>query len=1066
MKVLITVSYFSFLACISVFSQDLNDWENPLVNGINRLPAHSTMYSFDNEIDAKAYDRSRSTRVLSLNGTWDFYFSPVPEKAPGDFYKSRISGWEKIDVPSNWELKGYGTAIYTNVRYPFEVNPPYIDHGDNPTGCYQREFEVPANWSGMDVILHFGGVSSAFYVWVNGKFAGYSEDSCLPSEFNITDKLYSGKNIVSVNVFRWSDGSYLEDQDHWRLSGIQREVLLLAEPKVSISDIFIQTPFDSDYKDASLQIRPKIKVSDNHDIKGYTLEAMLFDPDGEPVFDQPLKKSVSAIVNETYPRIDNVRFALLETVIRNPLKWTAETPDLYTIVFSLKDDEGQLLESKSNRIGFRSVETSSDGKILINGKAIYLYGVNRHDHDRYNGKALTRKNMLDDVILMKRFNINAVRTSHYPNDPYFYDLCDEYGIYVLDEANLETHGLGSYFSNQAEWNNSFMERGKRMVERDKNHPSVIIWSLGNESGRGPNHAAMAGWIKDYDYLRLIHYEAAQGNPREPGYIRPGEQGYPDRSVTLMANPVDQPWLDVLGRFYPTPAMAVEVARQSGDNRPIIFSEYAHSMGNSTGNFKDLWDVFRSEKRIAGGFIWDWIDQGLVKIDSSGNEYYAYGGDFGDKINDGDFCINGVIFPDRTPKPAMYEVKKVIQPAEITVSNIESLTFSILNRQIFSDLSIYSAEWNITENGIEILHGTLDIPSVLPGASCKLQIPLLKHPRIKSGAEYFLNFDFVLKHDQLWAKKGHSVVVEQFFLPWSNEPLPVVKKRLPDVEVRKDDAKILELEGKRFSIIFSKETGLITNWSVNGETLISGDGLYPSFWRPQTDNDFRGSKTHILLKDWKDSETDRSVSSFTSESLPDGSREVIIVHSFLSGKVTWINRLLISGDGTIQVNAEVNAAGELPVIPKIGMSVHVPVSYRDITWFGKGPQENYIDRDNAAFVGLYTKNIDDFITPYIMPQENANRTGIRWMRFTNKSGSGLEVKGNNLLSMSVWPWTMDQLESASHTNELPENDFITVNIDLLQMGVGGNDSWTMRAFPLSQYQIKPGNYTYSFIMAPK
>lgn len=1065
MKLLTT---FICVFCITVsytLAQQQNDWENPLVNGINRLPAHSTLYSFETVENAKTVDRSVSTRLLSLNGTWSFNFSPVPEQAPEEFYKSTVTGWKKIDVPSNWELKGYGTAIYTNVTYPFLVNPPYIDHTDNPVGCYQREFEIPAGWEGMNITLHFGGVSSAFYVWINGKLVGYSEDSCLPSEFDITDKIITGKNTVSVKVFRWSDGSYLEDQDHWRLSGIQREVLLLAEPPISISDVFVQAPLDREYKNASLHIRPKIRSSHNQDVKGFTLEAMLFGPDGKAVLKQPLTKDLSAIVNEAYPRIDNVRFALMEAQIENPLKWTAETPSLYTLVFSLKDKDGKLLEAKSMHIGFRLVETSGNGKILINGKPVMIYGVNRHDLNRYNGKAITRQDMLDDVLLLKRFNFNAVRTSHYPNDPYWYDLCDEYGIYVMDEANLETHGIGSYLSNQAEWNTAFMERGIRMVERDKNHPSVVFWSLGNESGRGPNHAAMAGWIKDYDYLRLIHYEAGQGNPRVPGYIRPGEPGYPDRTVTLKENPIDQPWLDMLGRFYPTPAMATEVARQPGDNRPIVFSEYAHSMGNSTGNFKDLWDVFRAEQRIAGGYIWDWIDQGLVKKDASGTEYYAYGGDFGDKINDGDFCINGVLFPDRTPKPALYEVKKVFQPVDITVNDLESLTFNALNRNVFTTLEQYMIQWELTENGISILNGKLDVSAVLPGESLTFKIPVLKMPKIKPGAEYFIKTDFVLKQDQSWAKAGYSVASEQFKLPWKTELAETVQKKLPSVVIKTDNVGILELTGKNFNIVFNKKTGLITNWTVNGKTLISGNGLRPSFWRPQTDNDFRGSKTHINLKEWKTSETERTVSSFVSADLAEGVKEVTIVHSLLDGKVKWINKIRISGDGILGVDAEIEADNGLPVIPKIGLTVQIPADYRTITWFGKGPQENYTDRETAAYVGLYSMDIREFITPYIKPQENATRMGIRWMRFTGADSNGLEVDGKDLLSMSAWPWTMDQIEKANHTNELPVNDFMTVNIDLKQMGVGGNDSWTMRAFPLQQYQIKPGKYTYSFTLNP-
>ena len=745
--------------------QHKNDWENPEINGLNREAARATMLSYNSEEDAKTFNRNKSNRILSLKGNWNFYFSPTPESAPDAFYKSKVEGWDLIEVPSNWELKGYGTAIYTNIVYPFKVNPPFIDHSDNPVGCYQRTFVIPDSWNDMQITLRFGGVSSAFYVWVNGKFIGYSEDSMLPSEFNITDNVIKGENIISVKVFRWSDGSYLEDQDHWRLSGIQREVKLLAEPKIRLRDFFVQTHLDSEYKNASLQIRPEIQNEYKKDLTGITLEAMLYDPDGKAVLNQPMKKDVLEIVNEIYPRLDNVKFALMEAEVINPLKWTAETPNLYILVFLLKDNKGKLLEAKSVRIGFRSIEKNSEGQILVNGRPIVIYGVNRHDHNQYNGKVVTREDMLKDILLMKRFNFNAVRTSHYPNDPVWYDLCDEYGIYVLDEANLETHGVGGLLSNQPEWNLAFMERAIRMVERDKNHPSIIMWSLGNEAGRGPNHAAMAGWIKDYDFTRLVHYEPAQGNPAKPGYIEPGEPGYPDRSKTLMANPIDQDWVDVLGRFYPKPDMALELARQQGDNRPIVFSEYAHAMGNSTGNFKELWDVFRSEKRIAGGYIWDWMDQGIVKKDDNGNEYYAYGGDFGDIINDGNFCINGVIFPDYAPKPAMYEIKKVFQPVDIQAKNIEELSFDALNRHVFINLDQYELQWEITENGISVLKGNLTCPAVKPGENYSFKLPVEKMPEIKPGAEYFLKIDFVLKEDHSWVEAGHSIASEQFELPW-------------------------------------------------------------------------------------------------------------------------------------------------------------------------------------------------------------------------------------------------------------------------------------------------------------
>ena len=1062
LKNIILASFILLIPGRTANSQQLNDWENPLVTAVNREPARATMYSFASEEKALEYLRSGSDRVLSLDGEWDFRFSPTPEEAPADFFMSEVKGWEKIPVPSNWEMEGYGTAIYTNIIYPYKVNPPYIDHSDNPVGCYQRSFEVPAHWKDMEVFLHFGGVSSAFYVWVNGEFVGYGEDSMLPSEFRITGKLREGKNVISVKVYRWCDGSYLEDQDHWRLSGIQREVLLLAEPGVRISDFFIQTRLDENYRDASLQVRPKIDCRKGTDAVGYSLEAMLYDPQGKKVLERPMQIDVRDIIEEAYPRIDNVRFALMEAEVGNPEKWTAETPYLYTLVFALKDNKGKLLEAKSTRIGFRSVETSAEGEILVNGKAILLYGVNRHDHQRYHGKVVSREDMLKDVLLLKQFNFNAVRTSHYPNDPYWYDLCDEYGLYVMDEANLETHGIGSLPSNLPEWNHAFMERAIRMVERDKNHPSVIIWSLGNEAGRGPNHAAMGGWIKDYDLTRLLHYEPAQGNPKYRDYIRPGEPGYPDRSKTLRANPRDQDWLDVLGRFYPTPSMALEVARQEGDTRPLIFTEYAHSMGNSTGNFKDLWDIFYAEKRIAGGFIWDWMDQGIVKTADDGREYYAYGGDFGDPINDGNFCINGVLFPDQTPKPALLEVKKVCQPVQVTAKDLESLSFRAQNRNVFTGLGMYRLHWEITENGKVMREGGMDVPSVLPGESWEFQLPAEKKPKIREGAEYFVKTDFLLKKDETWAKAGHSVAFEQFALPWYKDAKPG-KRKTGRVSIETDSPEMLVLTGTDFRISFDKMTGLITEWEQDGRIVISGEGLRPSFWRPQTDNDERGARTHELLAGWKRTESERRVGSFMVREAPGPVTEVVIEHIFLDGRVTWTNTIRVYGDGSLGIRAVIDADPELPVIPKIGLGMQIPGEYSHISWFGRGPQENYIDRRDGSYVGLFEADITDFITPYIQPQENANRTDIRWMRFSKAAGPSVEIKANDLLSMSAWPWTTEQLETARHTNELPSNDFITVNIDLIQMGVGGNDTWTMRAFPVEKYRVKSGKYEYRFVL---
>jgi beta-galactosidase len=605
------------------------DWENPGISGINRLPASATSISFESVEKSLAYDLKTSSRYQSLNGQWKFNWVPVPAEAPDDFYRMdyKVSSWNEITVPANWELNGYGTPIYTNITYPFvPVDPPNVPDDDNPVGCYVREFDLPDSWKDMKVTLHFGGVSSAFYVWLNGEFIGYSEDSMLPAEFDITDAVKNRNNRLAVKVYRWSDGSYLEDQDHWRLSGIQREVYLSAAPEIHIKDIFVQTDLDNEFQDAVLKIRPKMLYMDAEKAASWRIGMNLYGEGNTPVFEKDVEKSVERLINIAYPQTGHIPFGFFEEKISRPAKWSAEDPNLYTLVLWLKDEKGNIREARSVRVGFRELEIKT-GELFVNGSAVKLMGANRHDHDPVTGKVVSRELMLQDMLLMKKFNFNAVRASHYPNDPYWLDLCDEYGLYVIDEANLETHGVNSMLSNDPGWYEAFLSRAIRMVERDKNHPSIIMWSLGNESGSGPNHAAMAGWIKAYDPTRFIHYEGAQtninGNPMNPPLP-------------------DPPYVDVISRMYWTIDDMVKLATADNDNRPVMWCEYAHAMGNSVGDLEAFWDAIRSHKRLLGAFIWDWVDQGIVQQTAEGRKFWAYGGDFGDTlINDGNFCINGI-----------------------------------------------------------------------------------------------------------------------------------------------------------------------------------------------------------------------------------------------------------------------------------------------------------------------------------------------------------------------------------------------------------------------------------------
>ena len=1036
-------------------------WEDPLVCGINRDRARVTAYSFESIEDAVSCDRAKSKRVLMLNGEWDFHFAIKPADAPKDFYKLRVKGWDKIEVPSNWEMKGYDIPIYMSAAYPFRpVNPPYVPKDYNALGSYQRTFAIPKDWKDMNITLHFGGVSSAYKVWVNGKFLGYAEDSFLPSEFNVTPYLVDGENVLSVQVIRWSDGSYLEDQDHWRISGIQREVMLLAEPKLRIADFHWQTKLDKGYKDAVLSVRPRLDNYTGDTVKGYLVKLQLYDNNDNAVFDKPLGRTAASIIDEIYPRLDAPKFGLFEATIENPLKWSDETPNLYTLVVSLEDSLGNLLEAKSCKVGFRSIEFSKeDSKLLINGKVTYLYGVNRHDHDPIKGKALSREDILKDVKTIKQFNFNCIRTSHYPNDPYFYDLCDEYGILVIDEANLETHGLGGKLSNDPLWNHAFMERSIRMVERDKNHPSVIIWSLGNEAGRGPNHAAMAEWIHDFDITRPVHYEPAQGNPRVEGYIDPSHPDYPKDHSHRIEVPVDQYYVDIISRFYPgifTPDLLIN---QPGDNRPVFFSEYAHSMGNSTGNMKEFWDEFRSKPRLIGGCIWDFKDQGLLKTDFNGIDFYAYGGDFGEKMHHGNFCINGIVASDGRPKAAMYECKRVYQPIECELVNASKGFIRIYNRHSTIPLEYYDVTLEILEDGKLIKSHAL--PHItLPAGESKIFNILEYIPVQKKDCEYLANIKFTLPEEKLWAPKGYLIASNQFTL----SGLPQVKidaKEFPDLSINGGDSSYVII-GNSFSVSFNKNDGSLCSYKKNNEEQIFAP-LLPHFTRPLTDNDERGWKPQEKLKPWYEAKPE--VEDIKVTEINKGEIQISVNYIFIERSTKLCVLYKINGDGVVKVDYSINPSDTLPNIPKVGMQCGIRREDDQIQWYGRGLLENYIDRRYGFDAGMYKQPIEEFMEPYVMPQENGNRTDIRWMFLSNNENKGILIVADSLLSMSAWPYTEENINRAKHTNELKDAGYITLNIDLVQMGVGGNDSWSDVAQPLEKYQIPAKSYRYSYYLIP-
>ncbi len=1037
----------------SLWAQQPNDWENPLVTGINKLPARATSISFPGESMALKGNRKASPRYKSLNGLWKFNFSPILEKSVKDFHKPEfdVSGWDEIPVPANWELHGYGQAIYTNVTYPFEpVNPPYIPKDDSPVGSYRTTFSMPNDWNGNRIIIHFGGVSSAFYLWINGKKVGYSQGSRLPAEFDITNYLEEGENTLAVKVFRWSDGSYLEDQDHWRLSGIHRDVYLEAVPKTFIYDFFVRTDLDENYKDATLSIRPEIHKEEGADIQGWQIEAQLFNGSGQPVGER-MSRPANAIANEWYPQRSTVKFGFLETKVENPLKWSAEFPNLYTVVLYLKNASGKLVETRSTKIGFREIE-ARDGEFFVNGKPVLLYGVNRHDHSQYTGKVVSEEIMRKDALLMKQFNFNAVRTSHYPNNPYWYELCDEYGIYVIDEANLETHGITGRPTNNPQWAHSFLDRAIRMAERDKNHPSIISWSLGNESGMGPNHAAMAGWIKDFDPTRWVHYEGAQNRNWDSGLTDPA-------------------YVDVRSRMYNATDYMVKLANTENDRRPVIYCEYAHAMGNSLGDFTAFWDAIKANKRFIGAFIWDWTDGAILRKEADGKEMWVYGGDYGEKIHSGNFNNNGVISPDQTPKPATWEAKKVHQPVEIKASNIEKGIFEITNRHHFSGLDHYSVSWKLEEDGKVIQEGKTLAPDLEPLEKGNLTIDF-DEPKARSGRKYHLTISFKLNKDLSWAKAGHETSWEQFELPYFEAPASANLEKMPSLTVVENEKNVV-VTTKAGKFSFDKNTGELFSLLLGGKEVLK-QAPRPNFWRPPTDNDI-GSGMPKRQGYWKEASEKRILKAF-NVSKKENKAVILETHFNLpatgeapgeAGLSTIQVTYTVFGSGEMRVESAFKPADKtLPNLPRFGMQFQLDESYDNMQWLGRGPHENYSDRYTSAAHGWYKKSVSKDFFHYVRPQESNNYTGVRWASFTDRSGKGIEILGEMPLSVSAWPYTMKDLSHRrGHIAELPERDIITINIDHKQMGVGGDDSWSHRAIPHEPFRLLPQGYQYSFVIRP-
>jgi len=1022
-----------------------NDWENPQLVAVNRFPAHATGLPFPDEESALSRDPGRTPWYLSLDGDWKFHLAPNPDTLPDGFYREDYdaAAWSDIQVPGNWMLQGHDKPIYCNVQMPIPNTPPFVPQDDNPTGLYRRTFDLPQEWQNRRVILFFGGVESAFYVWVNGQKVGFSKDSRLPAEFEITDYVRPGRNTVVTEVIRWSDGSFMEDQDHWRMAGMYREVMLYSPPKTYLADVFAKPELDAGLLDGVLTVEARLGGASD-ETNGWRVEMQLFDAQGQPVFD--------GYQGEEYQYTTwSVPHVTLSRPVSAPPKWSHETPYLYTLVVALRDASGEAVQFYAARIGFRKMEIRNR-ELLINGKAVLIKGVNRHEHDEKRGKALTMESMLADVLLMKRYNINAVRTCHYPDDERWYDLCDEYGIYVWDEANIETHSVYNRLCNDPEWRVSFLERGTRMVERDKNHASVIVWSLGNESGYGPNHDAIAGWIRGYDPARIVHYEGPMRDGWDTGHLAS----------------------DLVCPMYPPVNRIIDYGLNADYSRPLIMCEYAHAMGNSVGNLKEYWEAIETYHGLQGGFIWDWVDQGLLKIDEKGVSYWAYGGDFGDTINDMNFCINGLIFPDRTPHPPMVEFKKLIQPVGARAVDLDNGRVEIINKHDFISLGHLNGSWELAVDGEVVQRGPLPPLKTRPGFAEIISIPY-GLPYLPPGAECFLNLRFTLAEDMPWADAGHEVAWEQFKLPIAAPMLALSPEDMPFVTVRDDESGIT-VTGLDFEVAFNQADGLMARYIWQGVNLLQA-GPALNIWRAPTDNDgfkwmsddewIRRQKKMLTL--WKGAGLDRLESRLDSLACSQPRPQVVAVQAAYVVQAEGIEAgfrhdvtYTVFGSGAVRMDQVVTPFGDLPPLPRLGITLTMPAGFENFTWLGRGPEESYIDRKAGVAVGLYQGAVDEQYVPYIMPQENGNKTDVRWAALSNAGGVGLLAAGQPLLEVSVSHFTADDLYRAMHTNELTRRDEVNFNLDWMQCGLGGN---SCGPGTLDKYLVPPAETRFAVLFQP-
>ncbi|MFN8254561.1 MAG: glycoside hydrolase family 2 TIM barrel-domain containing protein [Bacteroidales bacterium] len=1048
-------------------------FENPAIQEINRMPMRASYFPFENEDLSFDGLKEKSSRILMLNGNWRFLWVKNYDQLPKDFYAANFDdkNWIDFPVPANWEFKGFGIPIYTNIPYEFNTQnptPPDIpDNIEQPAAGYRKTFDLPASWKGMKVYLYLGAVKSAFRLYVNGKEVGLGKDSKLESEFDITNYVNEGRNLISLEVRRWTDASYLECQDFWRLSGITRDCYVYARPQVHLFDFFANSLLENNYKDGVLNLNVQAWNESTEACGKYKIQVQLFNEMETEIYKE--KKATEGLQRKGFSKTELNFYH----VFPNVKTWTAEIPNLYRLQIKLLNDKDQELEVVSKYIGFKSYEVSK-GQFLVNGKPVYFKGVNRHETDPFTNQVVSKERMEQDILEMKKMNINAVRNCHYPDDPYWYDLCNQYGLYMIDEANIESHGMGyelnRTLANNPEWEYAHLLRMKRMVLRDKNNPCIVMWSMGNEAGNGSNFYEGYKMIKGMDPSRPIHYERAE----------------------LEWN------TDVFCPMYPSPR-EIEAYAKTNPSRPLIMCEYAHAMGNSVGNFKEYWDVIESYPGLQGGFIWDWVDQGMY-LEKNGKKVWGYGGDWGPEgtPSDNNFLCNGLVAPDRVWNPHAYEVRKIYQ--HIKFKLIDRNTLEIKNAYFFKDLSNITLTVSLVENGLEIQKASYNDFSTKPGEKeiydlNRLQFistngkQALSLSALDPSKEYYLRVGMQLSQDEGILKAGTKLAFEEFKL--TPTYLLSITPSKETIAVTNNNTS-LELKNNNFSLVFDIKTGAIVSYQAGGKTIFSS-GPVPDFWRSPNDNDYGAGlqKTRI---EWKDAGKNakflgiKTVEGSQGINLADGGKTaklkdikvlkqnadgwatVLVQSALLNGDATYTQQYMVDGQGVLKIsNSFIVLKGNHKEPFRYGNLIELPDDFVNIEWYGRGPGESYWDRKTASFVGLYKGTIKDQYYPYVRPQESGNKTDVRWAKISRADGSGFMVAAvDTLLNINALPYSKDQMFSGPskkqfHSGELVPEKNVYLNVDLQQLGLGGINSWG--TLPLEQYRLPYKNFSYSYLIFP-